>query len=99
VTAEVALLMPAIALVLAFCITGVQVVGVQVRVTDAAAAAARVLARGDPLGGAAAIAAAAGGSLSVQRDGDYVCATVDAEAGSLLRVRVSARSCALEGGW
>lgn len=98
-TAEVALLMPAIALVLAFCITGVQVVGVQVRVTDAAAAAARVLARGDPQGGAAAIAAAAGGSLSVQRDGDTVCATVDAEAGSLLRVRVSARSCALEGGW
>ena len=46
-TAEFAVALPAIALVLAACLASVQLVGQHVRLTDAAADAARALGRGE----------------------------------------------------
>ena len=103
VTAEFAVALPAVALVLAVCLGGVQAVSIQVRLTDAAADAARTLARGDGVGLASArlSAAVAGASLSVDDAGDLVCVTASAPAGAhtvLAALTVAARSCALGGG-
>lgn len=97
VTAEFAVALPAVVLVLATCLAAGQVVGLQVRVQDAAAAAARHLARGDP---AAAHALAArlvpGASVSDSGRSGLVCATVTAHSPGLLSaLAVSASSCAL----
>ncbi|MET1017792.1 MAG: TadE family type IV pilus minor pilin, partial [Leifsonia flava] len=103
VTAEFAVALPAVALVLAVCLGGVQAVSVQVRLTDAAADAARTLARGDgvDLASARLSAAVPGASLSVDGAGDLVCVTASAPAGAhtvLAALTVTARSCALGGG-
>ncbi|WP_235492763.1 MULTISPECIES: TadE family type IV pilus minor pilin [unclassified Leifsonia] len=102
-TAEFAVALPAVALVLAVCLAGVQAVSIQVRLTDAAADAARTLARGDGVDLAAARLSAAvpGATLSVDSSGDLVCVAAGAPAGShavLAALTVSARSCALGGG-
>lgn len=102
-TAELAVVFPAVALILALALGGVQVVSMQVRVTDAAAAAARVLSRGDSTGRAAAVVhqAVPGAILGSERSDDLVCARVEADAGNgliLAAFTVAARSCALEGG-
>lgn len=101
VTAEFAIALPAVVLVLVCCLGAVQVVGVQVRLTDAAATAARALSRGDSVARAAGLVygAVSGASLAAERRGDFVCARVTA-AGSLLFAELSleARSCSLAGG-
>lgn len=96
--------MPAVVLVLAACLGAVQVAGQQVRLTDAAASAARALARDDGVGRASAIARQAVGSASLrsERQGQFVCARLSAPsdfapfAAAGLRLEVS--SCALAGG-
>ncbi|MET0975043.1 MAG: TadE family type IV pilus minor pilin [Leifsonia sp.] len=102
VTAEFAVAFPAVALTLAACLGGVQVVGLQVRLTDAAADAARSAARGDEAAaGARAAAAVPGAGVVLQRDGDLVCALARAPAaqvGVLSAIMVSARACAIDGG-
>ncbi|MEL4320111.1 TadE family type IV pilus minor pilin [Leifsonia sp. YIM 134122] len=103
VTAEFAVALPAVALVLAVCLCGVQAVSIQVRLTDAAADAARTLARGDGVDMASArlSSAVSGASLSVDEEGDLICVTASARAGAhtvLAALTVSARSCALGGG-
>jgi Flp pilus assembly protein TadG len=94
VTAEFAVAMPALALVLATCLTGLQVAGTQLRLQDAAALAARALARGDAP--ASAVGLVAGAALAQHADGDLVCATLTAPAA--LGIRLSATGCSLGGG-
>lgn len=104
ITAEFVTVMPAIVLVLAGCLGAVGLVGQQVRLTDAAADAARSLARGDDEGRAQALVAQMieGASLRTVRRGEFICAEVasSAEAGTLggFGLTLRASSCALAGG-
>ena len=95
VTAEFAAALPAVLVVLALCLGAIQVVGQQVRITDASADVARLLARGDSAGGTAG----AGVSVSVERSGDFVCANLSAPSAfapfAAAGLSLGARSCAL----
>ncbi|WP_104089640.1 TadE family type IV pilus minor pilin [Cryobacterium sp. N19] len=100
-TAEFATALPAVVLVLACCLGAVQVIGVQVRLTDAAASAARSLARGDSAVRAAGLVhqTVAGVSLAPERRGEFVCARVVTRApGIFAGLTLEAQSCALAGG-
>lgn len=100
-TAELAVALPAVALVLAACLASVQLGAHQVRLTDASADAARALARGEPAGEAASIAVRVAGpvELSSAHDGAFVCVTLQARGGGLLdAITLRAESCAVEGG-
>jgi hypothetical protein len=104
ITAEFAVVLPAVVLVLGCCLGAVQVVGQQVRMTDAAAGAARVLARGDDAARAGGLARrlVAGASFSSEQRGEFVCARLTAPSAfdlfAGLGLTVEARSCALSGG-
>ncbi|HWU58875.1 MAG TPA: TadE family type IV pilus minor pilin [Microbacteriaceae bacterium] len=104
VTAEFATLVPAVLLVLAFCLGAVQVVAQQVRMTDAAADGARSLARGDSEARAAARVhtSVAGAAMASSREGEFVCVRLSAPANfapaAAVGVAVDVRSCALAGG-
>ncbi|WP_460567284.1 TadE family type IV pilus minor pilin [Humibacter soli] len=99
-TAEFAAVVPALLLVLAFCLGAVQVVVQQSRLTDAAADGARAIARGDGVSTADANVRGAVGSASVavDRAGDYVCVTASQQAAgpaALTGLSVSGKGCAL----
>lgn len=101
VTAELAVAVPTIVLVLAASLGGIGAAATQLRAQDAAAVAARIIARGD----SAVLArehvdrAVDGASLVVDQPGDLVCATVAARPRVLgAPIAVRARSCALAGG-
>jgi Flp pilus assembly protein TadG len=98
VTAEFAVALPAVVLVLAACLTGMQVAGQQLRLADAAAHAARSLARGEAADATAARAAreVPGAALAQWVDGDLACVTLRAPAA--FGLTISAQSCALAGG-
>jgi Flp pilus assembly protein TadG len=101
VTAEFAVALPAIALVLAACLASVQLVGQHVRLTDAAADAAQALGRGESAAEAGAIAdrVSGGATLSVAEEGLFVCVTLRASGrGILAPVELRAESCAVTGG-
>jgi hypothetical protein len=103
VAAEFAVAMPAVLLVLATALGGLQVAGLQLRAQDAAADAARSFARGDGAGVVAARLARQLPGAGVVRfaRGDLVCARVSvAPSGPIARlgIPVSASSCALGGG-
>jgi hypothetical protein len=104
VTAELATVMPAVVLIMGCCLGAVQLVGQQVRLTDAAADAARALARGDSADHVSALAgrSVAGATYRVERRGEFVCARLGAPAGggpiALFGLRAEAFSCALAGG-
>ncbi|RNE62616.1 hypothetical protein EEJ31_07250 [Cryobacterium tepidiphilum] len=95
--------MPAVMLVLAACLGAVQVAGQHVRMTDAAASAARSLARGDGVDAATAIARQSVGSVTLGSDhqGQFVCARLNAPSAFLpfaaAGLRLEASSCALAG--
>jgi hypothetical protein len=98
VTAEFAVALPAVLLVLAACLGGLRLGLEQVRVTDGAALAARSLARGDGRAGAEALARKEGvTALSVERTQDGLICVVAHGGGELLPLPlpVTARSCAL----
>jgi Flp pilus assembly protein TadG len=97
VTAEFALAVPAVVLVLAACLGGLRVGVERMRVQDAAAVAARSLARGDPPSRARALASAAGAQSVTTASGDGLQCAVASLAGPVLGLAlpVSARSCAL----
>lgn len=100
-TAELAVALPAIALVLAACLAAVQLVAVQVRLTDAAADAARALGRGEEAGVARSIAERVAGPVGLESwtDGEFVCARLSASGGGLFAgIELAADSCALSGG-
>jgi hypothetical protein len=96
VTAEFAIALPALMVVLACCLAGLQVAGTQLRLQDAAAAAARSLARGEPASIAARLMP--GAAVSRHSEGDLVCATLSAQASGLIPLALQATSCALGGG-
>ncbi|RFA08367.1 hypothetical protein B7R54_03345 [Subtercola boreus] len=104
VTAEFAVALPVVLLVLLLSVAALQGAALQVRVVDAAAVAARTLARGDADADADDRVTRLVGehSLASGTDGDFVCATVTAPirfgqfAAAGLEAR--ARSCALAGG-
>lgn len=102
-TAEFAAALPAVVIILVGCLTGLQLVGEYVRVQDAAAITARAVARGEDHGTASAraVGLVPGATTAFDSDGDLRCATVSTRAGgagALLRLRLSARSCALGDG-
>lgn len=104
VTAEFAAVVPAVLLVLAVCLGGVQIVGQQLRLTDAAADAARSLARGDSTAVAAARVHQGVGTtrMSTENSGEFVCVRLTSAAAfgpaASVGFTVAARGCALEGG-
>lgn len=93
VTAELAVAVPAVLLVLAACLGGLAAGAEQLRLQGAAALAARSAARGDGDARAAVLAAGAGaGEVRFSRTADgVVCATASAQA----VVPLAARACAL----
>ena len=97
-TAEFALALPAVVVVLAACLTGFQVAGQQLRLQDAAAAAARSIARGESADAAAARAArqVPGATLARWADADLSCVTLSAPAP--FGLTITADSCALGNG-
>ncbi|MCP2032220.1 hypothetical protein L1277_002319 [Okibacterium sp. HSC-33S16] len=102
VTAEFAVALPAVVVVLACCLGAVQIASHQVRLSDAAADAARTLARGDPVSVAVARVQRVAGpaELTTSRSGDFVCVELSAVAGPavLAGIRIRASGCALAGG-
>ncbi|GAA3657240.1 hypothetical protein K5S26_10880 [Microbacterium marinilacus] len=99
--AELAVALPAVAVVIVLGIGGLLAAATQVRLQDVAADAARIVARGEPEGRAAEVVAqAVGGAASATSwRGDLVCVTATAEprvAG--IPVPIRATSCALGGG-
>lgn len=102
VAAEFAVVLPAVILVLALGMGALATGARQVMLQDAAADAARLVARGEPRGRAEAIigAAVAGAGAAVERRADLVCVIASAEVriAGIIPVSLSATSCALEGG-
>jgi len=102
VTAELAVGLPVVVLVLGICLGGLGIATAQLRAHDAAADAARLLGRGEPVARAEALVArtAPGGRLSVAREEQLVCTTVRVEQRLLLiPIAVVGSSCALDAGW
>lgn len=101
--AEFAVALPAVALVLAVCIGAIGVGSQQLRLQDAAADAARSLGRGDgtPAVLARVAQAVPGSTLERRQENGLVCARLTAPARgplALAGLRLSAESCALDGG-
>jgi hypothetical protein len=99
VSAEFAAAVPAVILLLALCLGGLQVAGQQLRLQDAAADVSRSVARG---GDASAAAGLPGVTVATSTTGDLVCTRLSMRAGSpvgaALGLTLSASSCALGGG-
>lgn len=95
-TAEFAVAVPAVLLVLAACLGGLRVGTERLRVVDAAAQSARLAAIGEPVGPPAA---RIGGRVSgVQHSGETVCVTVRSEVPLLgVPVPLVATACNLAG--
>jgi Flp pilus assembly protein TadG len=98
VSAEFAVALPALLLVVLLGVGALGTGARQVRLQDAAADAARLLARGEDHGRARAVVAAAGGTLTIEQRGDLVCAIARAPAVLPPLPASSASSCALAGG-
>lgn len=95
VTAEFAVALPVLVLVLGVGALGS--VATAVRLQHSATEAARLLGRGD--GGGLAVVDGVGGSASVERVDGLVCVTASAPIASALPLApVTARACALDGG-
>lgn len=98
-TAEFAAVVPAVILVLALCLGGLQLSTRRMQAQDAAALAARSAARGSPFDASAILEGAA---TRIEHRGNLVCAVVTMPAaplaGVLGAVEISASSCALAGG-
>ena len=97
-TAEFAVVLPAVVLVIALTIGGLAAAGRQVRLEHGAAQAVRLAARGESdVRVGAIVATIAGGSIdSVSRDGALVCVVASAPAGVPLPLPdLRARACAL----
>jgi hypothetical protein len=91
---EAAFGIAALVVVLVFCLAGITAVSMQVRCVDAAREAARLAARGDERSAvdAARRVAPGGARVQVQRDGDYVVATVVAHSKILPTLDIRARA-------
>ena len=102
VTAEFALVVPAVIVVLGCCLGAFQLASLQLTLENAAAVAARTMARGGDGAAAASRAAAVSPGVRLERQdrGDLVCAVARASAGLGLLgpMNLSATSCSLAGG-
>jgi Flp pilus assembly protein TadG len=99
VTAEFAVVLPAIVLVVTLGVGALAAGARQVRLEDAAADAARIIARGDDPGRAHAIVGSAGGAAEIQQRGDLMCVVATASAPLALPLPdLTATSCALASG-
>ncbi|MBC7724937.1 MAG: hypothetical protein H7146_09360 [Burkholderiaceae bacterium] len=91
------MVLPAVILVLALCLSALQLCQRQMRVQGAAAVAARVLARGDAASAPRLVASLVpGASLAVIDRGSLVCARVSATARAptgLVSIALAATSC------
>ena len=103
VTAETAIVLPVLLLVLAGAVAAVVVVGAQLRCVDAAREGARAAARGEDAAQVTALAslvAPDGAAVGIDAAGDHVRVTVAARILPLgpvpLRVRVSAEAVAAQ---
>jgi hypothetical protein len=93
------MVLPAIVLVLACCLSAVQLAGRQLRLQDAAAAAARSSARGDGVEVASRLVP--GAAASRWHDGELECVRLTSTAallGTFMPVELTATSCAPGGG-
>lgn len=100
--AEFAVVLPAVVAVLLLTTGALGASARQVRLQDAAADAARLVARDEPAERAQATVSAAvsGAAMSIVYRGDLVCVTASAPTGvPLIPARLEASSCALTGGW
>ncbi|WGD37078.1 TadE family type IV pilus minor pilin [Lysinibacter sp. HNR] len=100
VTAEFAIVLPVAIAVLGICLAVVALIASQVRLTDAAADVARLLARHDDPTLITRRLAAIGGDVSVQqsRESGFVCVELSApgfDSPPLNSVIIFARACAL----
>lgn len=95
-------MIPAVVVILAACLGGVRLMGVQLQLQDAAAAGARSLGRGEALDAATAQAhsAVGGSSVTSVTRGSLVCVTAAAanHGGLLGFIPVTATSCSLADG-
>jgi hypothetical protein len=101
VAAEFAVVLPIVLIVLLLGAATLVACAKQVRLQDAVADAARLVARGEAPGRAHAVVAAAtrGGGAAIEQRGDLVCVVGSAPAGLPLPVApLTATSCALAGG-
>src|SRR4051812_8265963 len=102
VAAEFAVALPAIVIALALGVGALGAAAQQVRLQDAAADAARLVARGEPDARAASVMAAAvtGAGASIEHRADLVCVTGSASvrAAGVVPITLRATSCALAGG-
>lgn len=99
-TAEFAVIVPAVVLLVALTAGSLSAVGRLVRLEHAVAQAARLAARGEPERAAEVVAAIADAHVdAVAAQGDLVCVTASATPAAPLPLPdLSARSCALDGG-
>lgn len=89
-------MVPAVVLVLAICLSALQVTHRQLRLEDAASVAARILARGEASAAAVVGRLAPGASVAVDDRGELVCVTVAQSGGALAALGISqlrATSC------
>jgi len=102
VAAELAIALPAALLVLALCVGALAAAATQVCLQDAAADAARRLSRGESQARAtrAVTDVVDGSRVAAHYGGELICVTaaVDLRVGTLIRVPLTASSCALNGG-
>ncbi len=101
VSAEFAVVVPAVVLVVLLVVGALLAAGVQVRLEHAAGQAARLAARGEDAARARAAVGAAvtGAGLEIRREGELVCAVTTADPGGPLPLpALRAESCALAGG-
>lgn len=101
VVAELAVALPAFVLVVLFGTGALASAARHVRLQDAVSDAARLVARGDDDGRAAAVVASAvpGAASAISRRGDLVCVTASAPAAlPVAALTLTATGCALDGG-
>ena len=100
VAAEFAVALPAIMVVLMLGAGALGAGARHVRLQDAAADAARLVARGEPSARASATVTAgvSGAAVEVAHRGDLVCVSASAPAFGAVPVMLTATSCALAGG-
>ncbi|WP_228495858.1 TadE family type IV pilus minor pilin [Microbacterium sp. VKM Ac-2870] len=99
-TAEFAVIVPAVVLLIALTVGALGALGRQVRLEQAVAQAARLAARGEPDRAAQIVDAISGGRVDgVGADGDLVCVAASASVSIAVPLPdLHARSCALDGG-
>ena len=102
VAAEFAVALPAIVIATVLGVGALTTAAQQVRLQDAAADAARLVARGEADGRASAVVAGAvsDAGAAIERHGELVCVTASAavRAGGMVPLTLRATSCALAGG-